>query len=115
MLTHALINLLDNGIKYGRPGGYVRLQVEARGGEALLRVEDDGCGMSQAQQAHIFERFYQADPSRQRSGAGLGLALCERIVALHGGRISVESRPGEGSRFEVRLPLKKDEEGWNER
>ena len=115
MLTHALINLLDNGIKYGRPGGYVRLRVEARGGEALLRVEDDGCGMSQAQQAHIFERFYRADPSRQRSGAGLGLALCERIVALHGGRISVESRPGEGSRFEVRLPLKKDEEGWNER
>ena len=115
MLTHALINLLDNGIKYGRSGGYVSLRVEARGGEALLRVEDDGCGMSQAQQAHIFERFYRADPSRQRSGAGLGLALCERIVALHGGRISVESRPGEGSRFEVRLPLKKDEEGWNER
>ncbi len=110
MLTQMVMNLIDNGIKYGRADGFVRLSVESQGCEALLRVEDDGRGMSEEQQAHIFERFYRADPSRQRSGTGLGLALCERIVALHSGRISVQSRPGEGSRFEVRLPLTDDKE-----
>ena len=105
MLTHAVMNLVENGIKYGRAGGFVRLEVNAGGGEALLAVEDDGCGMSEAQRAHIFERFYQADASHRASGVGLGLPLCARIVALHGGRIEVQSAPGKGSRFSVWLPL----------
>jgi len=74
----------------------------------LISVSDTGAGIPAEAQAHIFDRFYQADPARrggEKHGAGLGLAIAHEIVQAHGGRISVRSRPGEGTSFDVFLPL----------
>ena len=68
------------------------------------KVQDAGPGMSQEVQLRIFEQFYQADPSHATAGNGLGLAMVKKIVSLHGGSISVDSAPGQGSRFTVLLP-----------
>ena len=76
--------------------------------EMLISVSDTGTGISPEALAHIFERFYQADPARRgggKHGAGLGLAIASEIVQAHGGRISVRSRLGEGTSFDVFLPL----------
>jgi signal transduction histidine kinase len=72
-----------------------------------LTVSDDGPGISPQEQEHIFDRFYRADSARTRGqgGTGLGLAIGKWIVEAHGGRITVESRPGQGTTFRVRLPL----------
>ena len=108
MLTQAVINVIENGIKYGREGGYIEASVARVDDKALLRVRDNGCGMSEEQKSHVFERFYQADGSRNQSGAGLGLPLSARILEMHGGRIEVESVAGEGSCFTIELPLAED-------
>ena len=113
-LAQLWTNLLDNALKFSPEGGRVCVALyggrtdeghRADGGEAAVWVSDEGCGMDSATASHIFERFYQGDASRASAGAGLGLALCKRIVELHGGSVSVQSAPGKGSVFEVRLPL----------
>ena len=113
-LAQLWTNLLDNAVKFSPEGGRVCVALyggradkgrEAADGEAAVWVSDEGCGMDSATASHIFERFYQGDSSRASAGAGLGLALCKRIVELHGGSVSVQSAPGKGSVFEVRLPL----------
>ena len=71
-----------------------------------MTVWDTGCGMDAETLPRIFEQFYQGDTDRRADGCGLGLTLCKRIVEQHGGTISAESRPGEGSRFSVALPAK---------
>ena len=104
LLTQLVMNLAGNAVKYGRPGGHVWIDA-AQGPEYVeLRVADDGIGISAADQAHIFERFYRASQARDRTGTGLGLAIAQWIAALHGGGISVKSAPGHGSCFTVRLP-----------
>jgi heavy metal sensor kinase len=106
-LRRVLQNLLDNALKYTDRGGRVSVALERNGGSVRLRVRDTGAGIPASERERIFERFYRADPSRDRrtGGAGLGLAIVVRIVEYHRGRVSVESDLGKGSSFIVRLPL----------
>ncbi|WP_052007129.1 hybrid sensor histidine kinase/response regulator [Burkholderia paludis] len=105
-LGQILNNLLGNAIKFtGR--GTVTVDVAVAAGRIAIAVRDTGIGMTPAQQARVFEPFAQADGTihRRFGGTGLGLALCRRLTAAMGGTIGVDSRPGDGSRFTVRLPL----------
>ena len=105
-LAQVASNLLTNAIHYNLPGGSVRVSVRCDPDAALLCVSDTGMGIPPADLPHIFERFYRVD--KARSGAqghsGLGLAITQAIVQAHGGSIEVVSEPGQGSKFEVRLP-----------
>lgn len=106
--------LLDNAIKYsgplgkldaGRATAQVRVSLQREDDQAVLRVRDNGIGIAAEDLPHIFERFYRADRSRDRSGTGLGLAIASELVEQLGGTMSAESIVGEGSTFSVRLPL----------
>jgi two-component system phosphate regulon sensor histidine kinase PhoR len=105
-LERLLVNLLDNAVKYNRPGGSVRLAVRRTGDEVVLEVRDTGIGIAPEHLPRIFERFYRVDRARSRSegGTGLGLAIVKHVAQLHGGRVEVESEPGAGSTFRVILP-----------
>lgn len=104
LFTQLLVNLIGNAVKYGKRGGNIWIGVRREGNSAKLYVRDDGMGISKEDREHIFERFYRADKARDRSGSGLGLSIAKWIVEMHGGQISVESRPGEGTVFYVTLP-----------
>lgn len=106
LLETALVNLLDNAIKYSERGGVVRLQAKSNH-EIVVSVEDHGCGIEPRHLSRLFERFYRVDKARSRTlgGTGLGLAIVKHIVGAHGGRVSVESTPGVGSVFRIHLPL----------
>ncbi|HHV63359.1 MAG TPA: HAMP domain-containing protein [Firmicutes bacterium] len=106
-LIRLFLNLLDNAIKYTPPGGEISVMVASDGASATIAVKDTGPGIEPEHIPHIFERFYRVDKARARSegGSGLGLAIAKYIVQLHGGHIEVESEPGRGSTFAVRLPL----------
>lgn len=98
-------NLISNALKFTEDGGTIRILAKEEGIYAVVRIEDDGCGISEVSLRHIFEKFYQADTSRSTQGNGLGLPLVKQIVELLGGKVSVDSRPGEGSAFTVKLQL----------
>jgi len=106
LLEQAVVNLLENAVKYSPSGSKVRVIAERSGGEILIRIEDKGPGIPPSHLDRIFERFYRVDKSRSRKlgGTGLGLAIVKHIIMVHNGRVEVESRPGEGSVFTVRLP-----------
>jgi signal transduction histidine kinase len=106
-LKQLLLNLVDNGIKYTQPGGTVRLSLSKENGWAQLTVSDTGIGIPAEDLAHIFDRFYRVDKARSRAqgGSGLGLAIARWIVQAHGGGIQVDSTPGQGTTFQVTLPL----------
>jgi heavy metal sensor kinase len=106
-LRRALANLVDNAIKYTPAGGKVELSLLVSDGQAQIVVRDTGIGIDAADAARIFDPFVRLDAARSRDegGAGLGLALVRAIVEAHGGTITVDSAPGAGSRFTVRLPL----------
>jgi len=107
-LAQVFTNLVDNALKFTPRGGLISLHVSVANGEMLVSVSDTGTGIPVEAQAHIFDRFYQADPARkggEKHGAGLGLAIAHEIVQAHGGRINVRSRLGEGTSFDVFLPL----------
>lgn len=105
-LEQLLSNLIENGIKYNRPGGTVEVLGASQQEIAVVQVRDTGIGIAPEHIPRLFERFYRVDASRSRAvgGTGLGLSICKHIVSLYGGDISVESRQGEGSTFTVRLP-----------
>lgn len=105
-LERLVLNLIDNAMKFTREGGCVIVRVSRHGERACLEVADSGIGMTPDVAAHVFERFYQADPSRSSpsGGAGLGLSLVKWIVDRHHGTVSVESTPEKGSTFRVALP-----------
>ena len=98
--------LLDNALKYTPAGGRIQLSLWRHGAEAVLQVEDTGIGLDPEDLPHVFDRFYRADKARARDdgGTGLGLAIAKSIVERHHGTIEVESTPGQGSVFTVRLP-----------
>jgi two-component system, OmpR family, phosphate regulon sensor histidine kinase PhoR len=106
LLERALSNLVDNALKYTPERGTIRVSGERADGHLLLKVADDGIGIPPADQARIFERFYRVDRSRSREmgGTGLGLSIVKHVAQLHGGDVAVESAPGKGSVFTLRLP-----------
>jgi signal transduction histidine kinase len=107
-LIQVVMNLLDNAIRYTKPGGRVWVSVEQTDDSARLIVRDTGSGIAPEHLPHIFERFYRADPTRRRTGgssSGLGLSIVEWIARTHGGSVEVESQVGQGSCFTVTLPL----------
>jgi two-component system, OmpR family, sensor histidine kinase CiaH len=106
-LRQLVVILVDNALRYTAAGGRVDVDVARRDGSAVMAVTDTGIGIPPEALAHVFERFYRADDARTRDsgGAGLGLAIAQKLVDDHGGRISAESTPGQGSTFTVTLPL----------
>lgn len=103
-LAQVWANLLDNGIKYGREGGWLKVTGEADGDMANLRFCDNGMGISASEQPRIWERLYRGDRSRSQQGLGLGLNYVKAVVEAHQGTVSVESTLHTGSCFTVRLP-----------
>ena len=105
-LRRLLLNLVDNAIKYTPAGGSVTLSLQSEKDWASLRISDTGIGLSRDEQQLIFSRFHRATETRSRDekGVGLGLSIARSITEAHGGRIQVESTPGQGSTFTVLLP-----------
>jgi heavy metal sensor kinase len=118
-IRQLLLNLIDNGIKYTEPGGFIQVELQKNsplaasanpnqgGGSVKITVSDSGIGISKEDQERIFDRFYRADKARSRDlgGSGLGLSICKWIVQAHRGQIAVDSDLGKGSVFTVTLPL----------
>jgi signal transduction histidine kinase len=96
-------NLVDNALEHG--GGSVDVRIAHEGGLALVEVSDQGSGISLEELPRVFDRFYKGDPSRAGPGSGLGLAIALENARLLGGDLDVESEPGRGSRFTLRLPV----------
>lgn len=101
LFTQLLVNLIENAIKYGNQEGNIWITIEKTGTQCGLCIKDDGIGISKEDLPKIFERFYRADKARDRNGSGLGLSIVKWIVELHGGKIFVESKPGEGTKITV--------------
>lgn len=106
-MQQVLVNLLANALQHTPDGGRVEVRATAGDGQVMIQVSDTGPGIPPADLPHVFDRFYRVDKSRTRStgGSGLGLAIVRGLVTGHGGTVEAESRPGEGSRFTVTLPL----------
>jgi heavy metal sensor kinase len=115
-LSQLILNLLDNAIKHSSPGQTVKMILEKNGSGPVLKVEDTGCGISEQDLPHIFDRFFRTDRSRSRQvpGSGLGLSISKWIVDAHGGSITVESKLGNGSTFTVQLPGANETEAHSE-
>ncbi len=108
-MRELFMNLIINGILYNHPGGHVWVSISDSGQDALIRVRDDGMGISEDEQPRIFERFYRVDKGRSRKlgGTGLGLSIVKHIVEYNEGSLGLQSRLGEGSEFIIRIPKKR--------
>jgi len=106
LLEQAVVNLVDNALKYSEAGQPIVVRAEQTPSETLITVSDHGCGIEKQHLPRLFERFYRVDKARSRTlgGTGLGLAIVKHIAQVHQGRVTVESTPGKGSRFTIRLP-----------
>ena len=105
-LRELAVNLLDNAIKYGEPGGAIGVQLNREpDGFLCFAVTNGGPGMTEQQLEQVFSPFYRAASSRERGSAGLGLSICRKITEEHGGAITAQSVPGVSTVFTVRLPL----------
>ena len=107
LLNQVWINLIHNSIKFTPHGGAVCINLFHRRNTIVCKIADTGIGIAEEDQAHVFERFYKADQSRQRSkeGSGLGLSIVKKIVEMHQGTIKLESRSGTGTTFFISLPI----------
>jgi two-component system sensor histidine kinase SenX3 len=105
-LTSMFTNLIDNAVKYTPPGGRVEVIGGSEDSEIVIRIADTGIGIPEGKLSRIFERFYRVDRARSKAtgGTGLGLSIVRHVAENHGGRVTVESTPGEGSIFTVHLP-----------
>ena len=108
LIEQAVVNLLDNAIKFSEPGSTIHVNSHRQGNEMILSVQDQGIGIAQKHLPRLFERFYRVDKARSRSmgGTGLGLAIVKHIAQAHGGHVAVDSKLGEGSHFSIHLPQK---------
>ncbi len=104
LLSHVWMNLISNAIKFSPNGASIVLRLQEQKECVVFTVSDFGCGMSEEEQQHIFDKFYQADTSHKSEGHGLGLAMVRRIVELLDGVVEVESAPSKGATFHVILP-----------
>jgi two-component system sensor histidine kinase VicK len=100
-------NLLSNAVKYSPHGGTITVEVTGQDGEAVVCVRDEGIGIPPEHLGRVFDRFYRVpnDLATRQGGIGLGLPVCKALVEAHGGRIWVDSRPGQGSTFAFTVPL----------
>ncbi|MDN4069663.1 HAMP domain-containing sensor histidine kinase [Paenibacillus vini] len=108
LLHQVWINLITNSIKFTEEGGTISVRLRPDGKEYIaVEIADTGIGISESDLPNIFQRFYRADKSRNRKegSSGLGLAIVEKIIEMHGGEIQVESEPGKGTQFRIRLPI----------
>src|SRR3954451_17900218 len=103
-MRQVVANLLDNAVKYTPPGGAIRIEAHREGPDAVLSVSDTGAGIPADELPRIWDRLYRGDKSRSERGFSLALSLVKAMVEAHGGRVSVESSPGNGSRFDLTLP-----------
>jgi len=106
LLEQAVVNLIDNAIKYSARKGTINVRAARRDAEIIVSVRDHGCGITKEHLPRLFERFYRVDKARSRKlgGTGLGLAIVKHIAQAHGGNVTVESTPGKGSNFQIHLP-----------
>ncbi len=109
LLEQAVVNLLDNAIKYSNENTEILIETLTLDNEFTIRVTDHGCGIAEEHQGRVFERFYRVDKARSRKlgGTGLGLSIVKNIATAHGGNVLVHSKTGEGSTFEISLPIVK--------
>lgn len=108
LLSQVWMNLISNSIKFTPEGGKITIDLHQQDKTVIFKIADTGIGISEADQQHVFERFFKADKSRTRannSGSGLGLSIVQKIVDMHHGTITVESKIGVGTTFTVNLPL----------
>lgn len=106
-LLQAFLNILDNAIKYSVANSEVSITGQIEANKIVIKISDQGPGISESDMPHIFEQFYTADRSRSGTGTGLGLAIARRIVEAHDGRIAASSNPGKGATFIIELPINK--------
>ncbi|HKX62585.1 MAG TPA: PAS domain S-box protein [Verrucomicrobiae bacterium] len=105
LLRHVFLNLLTNAVKYSEPGQPVEFSMEREGTDAIFRIADHGIGIPETDLPWLFKAFHRGRNVGQRTGTGLGLVIVKRCVELHGGRIQIESRAGQGTLVTVRLPM----------
>jgi len=103
-ISQALVNLLDNAVKYSGQSREIDVRMYVEAGEIAIEVEDHGVGIDPAEQGKVFERFYRVANGTGKGGYGVGLFLVRHIMEAHGGRAEVQSEPGRGSRFRLILP-----------
>jgi signal transduction histidine kinase len=108
LIRRLLENLVDNAVKYTSAAGAISIALREEGSDAVLTVADDGIGMNPEELAHVFDRFWRSDSSRERPGSGLGLSIAKAVAEAHRGSIEAESEVGVGTSFTVRLPLLRD-------
>ena len=110
-MEQAVVNLIDNAVKYGSAGSRIGLETRRESHEAVIVVRYEGIGIARKHLPRLFERFYRVDKARSRKlgGTGLGLAIVKHIVQAHRGRVTVDSVLGQGSSFRIHLPI--DDEG----
>ncbi len=107
LVEQAVANLLDNAVKYSPEGGRILVEAGRTDQDVFIRVQDWGCGIEARHLSRLFERFYRVDTARSRveGGTGLGLSIVKHVAQVHGGRVTVESAPGEGSVFTLLFPI----------
>ncbi len=107
LIHQAVLNLVDNALKYSEPEALVEITASKNGSDLIIEVKDQGCGIDSKNLPRLFERFYRVDQARGRKlgGTGLGLAIVKHIAQAHGGRVSVDSTLGKGSRFSIHIPI----------
>ena len=106
MMRHVWDNLISNAVKFSPQGGVVTLRLTKKARKLIFTIDDQGPGLSEETQKHIFDKFYQEDSSHKQEGSGLGLALTKRILTIEKGQITAENIPNGGCRFTVTLRTK---------